>query len=304
MRGFLRQALPFAASVLLLFALSARAEPVRLVQDGRGLDGELALAGGKSIKDGLLILVHGTLAHSRMEIMRALQQGLAQRDVSTLAITLSLGISDRKGMYDCAQPHRHSNAQALREIDAWVAWAQQQGAASIGILGHSRGGAQVAHYAASAGDRLNPAIKKIVLVAPMTFDLAAAAQDYKAHYGADLNAALAKAEAMVRAGKGDELLTDTDFLYCPKAKVAAASFVDYHATDGRNDAPSQLAGIKRPVLLVAAGGDEVVRNLPQRLAGVAKTAGFRLVTVDGADHMFQDLYGEDLADAIASFWTE
>lgn len=300
----LRRVLPLFASALILFAVSARAEPVHLVQEGRGLDGELRLASGKSAKDGLFILVHGTLAHGRMEIMQALQAGLAERGISTLAITLSLGISDRKGMYDCAQPHRHSNAQVLREIAAWVAWAKQQGAAKIGLLGHSRGGAQVAYYAASAGDKLDSSIKKIVLVAPGTFDRKTAAQEYKARYGGDLNAVLTKAEALVAAGKGDELMTDTDFLYCPKTKVAAESFVDYHADDGRNDAPSQLAKIKRPVLLAVAGSDEVVHNLPQKLAAVPKAPGFQTITVDGADHMFKDLYGDDLADAIVKFWAE
>ena len=56
-----------------LFAVSANAEPVRLVHEGRGLDGELKLAQGRTAKDGLFLLVHGTLAHNRMEIMTALQ---------------------------------------------------------------------------------------------------------------------------------------------------------------------------------------------------------------------------------------
>ena len=61
-----------------LFAVSAQAEPVRLVHEGRGLDGNLTLAAGKSVKDGLFLLVHGTLAHNRMEIMAALQEMLAE----------------------------------------------------------------------------------------------------------------------------------------------------------------------------------------------------------------------------------
>lgn len=293
------------ALTLCLLAFSPRpaaAEPVRLVFDGRGLDGELHLAGGKTVADGLLLLVHGTLAHNRMEIMQMLQQSLGERGISTLAVNLSLGVSDRKGMYDCAVPHRYSNAQAIAEIGAWVGWAQQQGAARIGLLGHSRGGAQVALYAARGGDALPAALTRIMLIAPGTFEAAKAAADYRKRYGHDLAPVLQKAQGMVAAGQGDALLDKTDFLYCPQAAVAAATFVDTYSADGRNDAPTQLAAIHRPVLLAIAGGDEVVTDLPQRLAGVPKPAQYRAVTVDGADHFFKDLFGEDLADAIAAFW--
>jgi pimeloyl-ACP methyl ester carboxylesterase len=290
------------SALLALAPRPAAAEPVRLVLDGRGLDGDLHLAGGKSVRDGVMVLVHGTLAHGRMEIMQMLQETLGERGISTLAVTLSLGISDRKGMYDCAVPHRYGNAQAAAEIAAWIAWAQQQGAARIGLLGHSRGGQQVALYAAQAGDALPAALDRIVLVAPGTFDPARAAADYRKRYGHDYAPALQKARAMVAAGQGDALLEKTDFLYCPQAAVAAATFADAYADDGRNDAPTQLAKIRRPVLLAVAGSDEVVPDLPQRLAAVPKPARFGTVTVDGADHFFKDLFGEDLADAIAKFW--
>lgn len=287
-----------------VFAVPAQAEPVRLAHEGRGLDGELKLASGKTAKDGLFLLVHGTFAHNRMEIMTALQEMLAERGISTLALTLSLGVSDRKGMFDCAQPHRHSNAQAAAEIGAWVDWAGKQGASRIGLLGHSRGGSQVAYYAAGAGDKLPASVKKIVLAGPTTFDRAKANAEYKARYGGDLNAVMDRAAALVAGTKGSDLMPATDFMYCPKASVAASTFIDYHWGDGRNDAPSQLGRIPRPVLVVIAGNDEIVKDLPQKLEAAKKPAGYRAVTVDGADHFFKDLYGEDLADAVAQFWAD
>ncbi|WP_300302866.1 alpha/beta fold hydrolase [Ferrovibrio sp.] len=299
-----RRMLGLSLVALLSLTGLVRAEPIRLVQEGRGLDGELKLAGGKALRDGVMVLVHGTLAHNRMEIMQALQETLAERGLSTVAVTLSLGVSDRKGMYDCAVPHRHGNAQAAAEIAAWIDWAGKAGAAKIGLLGHSRGGAQVAWYAAQAGEKLPTALQKIVLAAPATFDRAAAPAEYKVRFGGDFNAIAAKAEALVSAGKGAELLTGTDFLYCPKTSVAAATFLDYHSGDGRNDTPSQLARINRPVLLAIAGADEVVKDLPQKLQSAKRAEKIRTITIDGADHFFKDLYGEDLADAIAKFWAE
>ena len=57
-----------------------------------------------------------------MEPIANLQDVLTERGFNTLAITLSLGISDRKGIYDCAQPHRHLHTDALDEISAWLQW--------------------------------------------------------------------------------------------------------------------------------------------------------------------------------------
>src|SRR3546814_14485713 len=139
--------------------------------------------------------------------------------------------------------------------------------------------------------------------APTIFDRDKADSEYKARYGGDLKAVMERAAALVAGTKCNELMPDTDFMYCPKASVAAATFIDYHWGDGRNDAPSQLGRIPRPVLMVIAGGDEVVKDLPPRLEAVKKSAGYRAVTVDGADHFFQDLYGADLADAVPKIWT-
>ncbi len=280
----------------------AAAESVRLSHEGRGLDGELKLAAAKTVKDGLIILVHGTLAHNRMEIMQAQQALLAERGVSSLAITLSLGISDRKGMYDCAQPHRHSNAQAVGEIAAWVEWAAQAGAGKIGLMGHSRGGAQVGLYAASAAPPAS--VQKIVLAAPTTFDRRRAATDFQTRFKTEFAPVIASADAWVAQGRGDEMMAVPGFMYCPNASVAAATFADYHATDGRNDAPSLLGRIPRSVLVVVAGGDEIVADLPARLQALPAAGLRRIVTVDGADHFFKDLYGEDLADAVAAYWQQ
>src|SRR3546814_17638675 len=89
-----------------------------------------------------MVLVHGTLAHNRMEIMQMLQETLGERGISTLAVTLSMGVSDRRGMYDCAVQHRHSNALAAAEIGAWNHWAVKQGPAQVGLPAHARAGRQ------------------------------------------------------------------------------------------------------------------------------------------------------------------
>src|SRR3546814_17360466 len=79
-----------------LLPRSAAADPVRLVVDGRGLDGELHLASGRTIRDGVMVLVHGTLAHNRMENLQLMQETPGDSGYSTPAVTLSLGVLDRR----------------------------------------------------------------------------------------------------------------------------------------------------------------------------------------------------------------
>lgn len=278
----------------------ARAEEVTHVYQGRTLVAELTLADGKVLKDGVILMVHGTMAHKDMELIKSLREGLKERGYSSLAINLSLGISNRHGMYDCSVPHRHKHTEALTDIGAWLTWLQDQGVASVVLMGHSRGGNQVSWY---AFEKDAPLVKSLVLLAPMTWTPDRDAKAYKQRYGADLRTVMKPAERLVGVGRGHELLKDVDFLSCPKATVAAGALVDYYIFDQRRDTPSLLGGIYRPVLVIAGSNDALFPDLPGRIrAGDFKHV--KLAVIEGADHFFQDLYAEDAADAIAGFLDE
>jgi pimeloyl-ACP methyl ester carboxylesterase len=49
-------------------------------------------------------------------------------------------------------------------------------------------------------------------------------------------------------------------------------------------------------LVIVAGNDEVVPDLARRLPSSVKP-----VVIDGADHFFHDLYGEEAAEVTAKF---
>jgi alpha-beta hydrolase superfamily lysophospholipase len=272
----------------------ARAEAVQLRHDGRTLNADLALPPGGSVAGGLVILVHGTLMHGRMEIMAALQRDLAARGVASLAITLSLGLDDRRGPYDCATPHRHTLDQVVGEIGAWADWARQHGAAHVDLAGHSRGGAQVAHAMASGAAR---DIRRVVLIAPTTFDAGEVASGYEKTFGAPLAPVLEGAARLTAIP--NEMLWPVGFLYCRDTAVAPRTFLDTYTSPERHDSPSLLPRIAAPTLVVIAGNDEIVRGLERRVQPAADKS--RVVAIDGADHFFRDLYGEDLAEAVANF---
>lgn len=243
-------------------------------------------------------MTHSTLAHGRMEIMATLQQLLLERGLSSLAINLSLGLADREGMYDCATPHRLRHADALDEIDSWATWIERQGVTELALLGHSRGGNQTAWYAA---ERLRAFARKVVLVAPLTWVAAAESVAYRKRYGADLAPLLEGMQARIAQGQGDAPVEGVDFIYCEGATVTPISFVSYYADEPRRDTPTLLPRIAVPVLVIAGSANTVVTGLEPRMAPLAEGAKVRLAVVDGADHMFRDLYAEDVADLIAEF---
>lgn len=291
-----------AALVSLLGSSRVSAEDVVLDHLGLNLRGNLELPSGATIeKDGVALVLHGTLAHYGMEIIRDLQANLKERGIGTLAVTLSLGLDRRSGMFDCALEHDHRHGDAVEELAAWVDWLESKGANRIDLIGHSRGGAQAALFAAEEPARLSG---RLVLVAPLLENAPAAqiAARYAAQFGAALEPLLNTARQRGESGDQVTLLLDVPgFLHCRDARVTAAAFLDYYATK-RRPVPELLRAVTVPTLVVAGGSDEVAPGVAEALeqAGVSKEH-VKVSVVADADHFFRDLYGEDLADEIATF---
>jgi len=281
------------------FTFAVQAEDVSLKNaDGLSLGASLELADGKTVADGVVLLTHGTLAHNKMEIIVNLQKLLAERGVSTLAPTLSLGVDSRTGMYDCKVPATHKHSDAMVEIGLWLGWLKGQGASNVVLAGHSRGGNQTAWFAAREND---PLVSKVVLIAPATWDAKGAAKGFEKTHKQPLAKVYAEAEALVAAGKGAELMKGVGVLYCPGADVTADSIVDYYTEDDRMHTPNLLALINVPVLVVAGTEDTVVKGLIEAVEPMADGEKIQIAVIDEADHFFLDFYIEDAADAIAEF---
>jgi len=276
----------------------AVAKEVSLSQSGLKLNAELIMAEDKKLSDGVVLILHGTLAHNRMEIIKTMQGLLAERGRNSLAINLGLGLNDRAGMYDCKVPITGLNTDALDEIGLWLNWLKSQGAKDITLMGHSRGGNQVAWFAT---ERPDPAVTKLVLLAPATWSIEAAKKTYARRFGFDADAMLAKAEKFVADGKGDQMLEKTGVVYCQDAQSTAAAFVSYHKPDQRFDTPSLLPKISVPILVIAGEKDDVVEGLVEAVKPMADGDKVSLTVVDGADHFFLDFAAEDAADAVDEF---
>lgn len=271
-------------------------EQVTLQHAGLTLNGRLVLADGKSLADdGAILLTHGTLAHNGMELIATLQTALADRGLNSLAPTLSLGLDARTGMYDCAVPHRHKHEDALEEIGLWLDWLKARGAAEITLMGHSRGGNQTAWFAA---ERMDPAIKRVALLAPATSDRQKEIGGFESRYGTPLQPLLDEASALVAAGKGETMMQVPGLLYCEAPEVSAATFVSYYKDEPRKHTPALLPKIGVPVLVIAGSEDDVVADLPEAVEPIADGETITLTVIDGADHFFLDFFAEDAADAV------
>ncbi|MDG4813536.1 alpha/beta hydrolase [Hydrogenovibrio sp. 3SP14C1] len=282
---------------LLLSAQLVQAKEVKQTFKGLTLNANLVMAEGKSFKDGMALLTHGTLTHSGRSTYANIQKLLAERGISSIAPNLSLGINDRHGEYDCSVPHRHLHEDALDEIGFWVDWLKKQGTDSLTLMGHSRGGNQTAWFSVERDD---PIIKDIILIAPQTWRYQSEKADYQKKYNQSIDPVFAKAEKLVKAGKGETLIKDINFIYCKHTDATANSIVSYYKNEPKMDTPTLLKKATKPTLVIIGTEDKVVSDLSEKMAAV-KNPQVHVAVIDGANHHFRDFFAEDLADQATDF---
>lgn len=287
----------FCLIALCTASSTAVAQEVTLQHQGLTLNAELTLAPAKTVSDGVILMTHGALAHRDMDSLVYLRKLLKERGYNTLAINLSLGINNRHGMLDCHLTQRHRNDDAVTEIGLWLNWLGKHGARQVILLGHSRGGAQTALYAAEHHSSL---VRAVVLLAPAIKENTDA-NAYQQRYHQSLSPLLQQARQLVRAGRGTAVLNHIGFLTCPDTAVTADAFLSYYGQSRRVDAPSLIPGIRVPTLIVVAGDDHIVVGLDNKVAPLLDGKRVRMSVVAGADHQFRDLYADDAVEAIVAF---
>lgn len=270
----------YTVLVLLLSSFAVCADEVKLQHDGLTLNGELVLAGEQTLAAGVILILHGTLAHNGMEIVTTLQALFAENGRNSLAINLSLGVDDRHGFLPCDAEQTHTMEDADTELGAWLSWLQSMDAGEIVLLGHSRGGNQIARYIADH----HADVVAAILVAPSSGGEPVSA-------GRDEN--------LQRAGK-NEWLRDVSFLHCSRATVSAESYVSYYGSADSTNTPALLNRIELPVLVFAGSEDDVVPDLARYMRMVNRS-NIVFEEIDGADHFFRDLYADDLVESSLEF---
>ncbi|MFO7955365.1 alpha/beta hydrolase [Thioalkalivibrio sp.] len=288
-----------ALAVAGLFTTSAMAaERVTLEHDDRTLVGHMQEGMGATPSDGVVLMLHGTLAHGRMELMAAMQDLFAEHGLNSLSINLSYGIDAREGMFECDAPVRHGVDDHLEEVRLWHEWLQDEGYGAVTLFGHSRGGNQVARYLTEHDP---DGIRALVLLAASTFDEDEAAAEYEEQSGEPLQVVLDRARELQRMDQDETLMEDVRFLYCEELDVTPRAFLGYYDPTPQNDTPSVIRGMQIPTLVIVGSEDDVVPDLPQKVEAVKDSGDITLMTVDGAGHFFRDFFADDVADFTADF---
>ena len=289
----------------LLFGLAtggpvhAGTKTIELEIDGLVALADLVVPDNGSIEQGVLVITHGTQAHKDLEMIEALQNALAELGIASLAHTLTMGVDRRVGLYDCATPNRYLHEDALPEIAAWIAWLVAKDARPVSLLGHSRGGNQVAWFAA---ERAKGSIAKLVLIAPsINRTLEMAVENYQKRYNADLTAILKRADSYISAGSPLQEMNLPGFLFCKDAVAQARSIVSYYGGNPLHDTLTHLPKLEIPTLVIAGSADTIVRDIAKHVKPIVDDKKIKLEVIEDAGHFFRDLYIEDAADLIADF---
>ncbi len=293
----LTMALSFSATVR-----PASAEEVIIEHQGLDVVGNLETAPGKSLRsDGVVLLLHDSLSHHRAELMLAMQDILRDLGINSLAVTLSLGLNERRGMFDCAIEQDHRHEDALDEIDSWVRWLKEKGASAITLAGHGRAANQVALYAIN---RQEKAVRRVIMLAPLMQSYEKAEADYQAQFGKPLRDDLARAEELVANEEGTTLMDGVGFLLCPSARVTAGAFANYYNANPKFVTTNLVQTMTLPVLVLVPGLDPDAAETTAALQAMGDRKSLSFATIEGADHDFRDLAADEAGKKIKDFMSQ
>ena len=291
----------FARILTALFALiaclpcSAVAEEVTHEYRGLTLNANLVMADGKQFTDGMVLVVHGLMGHNRMEIIEKSQILLQEQGLSSLAINISLGVNDRHGFLNCDIPHRHLQDDAVGEIASWVNWLRERGTTRIILLAHSRGANQAMVYAV---ERPDPEVARLVLLAPGT---GLSKRSFEDRWGDGYDATLARAQQLIAADKGGELMEDVDMLYCPRATATANAWISYYGDHRFRKFQEYLPRVQIPTLIVAGTIDERFPNIENDVKPYVDGTKVQLSIIEGSGHFFRDFNIDEAMEAAMDF---
>ena len=252
-----------------------------------------------------VVLLHGTLAHNRMEIINTFATLISQ-DYGYPVLTPNLSLNDKERMGEkiqtstkgyatltaCDIEHTHKYEDAALELGTWVEYLKQEGFEKILVSGHSRGGRQVSAFLAGNDE---PSIIGGVLIASGLSRSERNIEKYKKDTGLDLTQLLTQFSKL----SPDEYVDVPKFIYCDKPRVTAGAFISEYEDNPAHSAPYNVQKIKNiPILVIGGSEDTVVPNIEADFEALSNQSNLSVQVIEGADHFFRDLYADDAAAII------
>ena len=243
-------------------------------------------------RDEAFLIIHGTWAHHGMEIVKALQQGLADRGEASLAPTLSLGQSDRKGFFECSPTMAPDERTVGPEIRHWLDDLGARGYRTVTLLGHSRGALQAASVLI---ERPDPRVTRLVMIGPMTWRYKEVVASYRVQGEVTLDLLLKRAREAPQAK-----IAPLQLLACSGVGTTGSVFLDYYDPGIVRHTPALIEHVRIRTDVVLGTEDEIASWTTEEIADARLRRNVRLIRIDGADHFFRDLYMDEVLDSVLS----
>jgi pimeloyl-ACP methyl ester carboxylesterase len=277
------QLLAFLAVLWVSHPAFADHEDVVDVVEARLSSGKMASANfhvGKSDQPAVLIL-HGFLQTRAFPTVASVTEALSTAGFTTLAPTLSLGISHRNKSLPCEAVHLHALDDDVAEVAFWVHWLMQKGHSRIILVGHSFGNLQLLAYLEHAP---TPAVKQVLMISLTDVEVKQSAQQR------DL---LAK-DMRERVSRRDKRLAEAEFGLCRKYVSPPAALLSYLSIS-RGSILDALSQTRVPVEVIMGGKDD---RMGSDWVGKLISRGIVVRVIPGASHFFDNQYEFDLQEAV------
>ena len=246
----------------------------------------------------IVLILHGTRGHKKLELIQTLLERFSDSNIDTLSMNLSYGITNRNDDFlPCDIIHDHLNSKSLSEIRLWFDFIKQKNKyEKIILLGHSRGGLNIAQFYSSLPDDNKDIISNVIMLAPISDEYLDIIERIK-------NNPL-KQKIKNNSIDDDEVIK-IDFMSCNNAEVRYATYKDYtHITSTDIGSRGSLIGLLNSfsvkTLIITASDDDITPDTHERVSSI-DNRHINVVQIDDADHFFRDLYFDDMFDAVLEF---
>lgn len=266
----------------LLFMLPALADHNKIV-DATLPSGKIASADFHKGKNGqaAVLVLHGFLQTRAFPTVASIVEAATTAGYTTLAPTLTLGISKRNKSLSCEAVHVHTLDEDAAEVAFWVRWLVKNGYSHLILVGHSYGNVQLLTY---MGQNPAPAVKQVLMISLTDVEMKQSAQQ-RARLAQDLRDRLAQK---------NHALVEAEFGQCKKYVSPPAPLLSYLEIS-RNSILDGLEQTRIPTEVIMGSKDD--RMGPDWVEKLV-SRGVMVRVIPGASHFFDSQYEFDLQEAV------
>ena len=228
-----------------------------------------------------VLILHGFLQTHDFPTVSRLTTALNESGYTTLSPTLTLGLNHRKKSLACEAIHTHNTAMDTAEIKQWIEWLHKKTGQKVTLIGHSAGGQTLLSYIASHGDEL---VEEMILISLSHYTEGPANNE---------TPELAR-KARESLANGFDPLDNYALSYCKKYPTRASDFISYYEWD-RKKIVGLANKIKHKTTVIIGTGDQ--RISPDWHKQLIDNE-FEVVSIEGANHFFDQAHEFDLLDAM------